>query len=435
MNKPSSLRAPWWCMTAAAVCMAGMWLYAQRVLVGHQVADAAVHSRPRGNLSDLYPRWLGARELLLHGRDPYSAEVTRDIQVGFYGRPIDSSRPDDPRDQEGFAYPVYVVFYLAPTVHLPFETVRQGFFWLLASLTVASVLIWLRVLHWDLAPSALASVLGFTFGAFAVLQGLKLQQMTMLVAAFLALAIFLLQKEHLISAGFLLALATIKPQVVVGLLFWLAIWAVGDWRRRCRLALSFLITMAVLFGAAEVVLPHWIPRFVQAVRAYRIYASPVAIFDIFLPSPWGTLAKFGTGLGTFLIAWRNRRTAADTDTFALTTCLILAATLLIVPTSALYNQVLLLPALLLLARDRHAIWGRGRVPRVLTVAVVLLLSWQWVSSTVLAALSFVLPAGTVQQAWTLPAWTALTFPVAVVPLVLLVAYWGSSDATPGRVPA
>ena len=40
-----------------------MWFYVSRILVPYQRADAAAHERPRGNLSDLYPRWLGAREL------------------------------------------------------------------------------------------------------------------------------------------------------------------------------------------------------------------------------------------------------------------------------------------------------------------------------------------------------------------------------------
>ena len=92
------------------LCAVGTWTYADRVLVPHQKSDAIAYRRPRGNLSDLYPRWLGARELLLHGRDPYSADVTREIQIGFYGRPLDPSRPEDPSDEEGFAYPVYVIF-------------------------------------------------------------------------------------------------------------------------------------------------------------------------------------------------------------------------------------------------------------------------------------------------------------------------------------
>src|SRR5205085_5192608 len=106
---------------------ASMWFYFQRVLIAFQTADAAARNRPRGNLSDLYPRWLGARELILHGRDPYGADVTREIQEGYYGRQLDATRPNDPKDQQGFAYPVYVVFLLAPTVWLPFSAVQAGF--------------------------------------------------------------------------------------------------------------------------------------------------------------------------------------------------------------------------------------------------------------------------------------------------------------------
>src|ERR1700739_2046563 len=90
-----------------------MWLYVDRVLAAHQRADAALSGTPRGNVSDLYRRWLGSRELLFRHRDPYSKEVTREIQSGYYGRPLDPSRPQDPKDQQAFAYPVYIAFLLA----------------------------------------------------------------------------------------------------------------------------------------------------------------------------------------------------------------------------------------------------------------------------------------------------------------------------------
>src|SRR5438552_11563646 len=106
---------------------ASMWFYVDKVLVGYQVADAAVHDRPRGNLSDLYPRWLGARELLLHGRDPYSAAISREIQAGYYGRPLDPTNPNDPKDEQGFAYPVYVAFLLWPILGFGFPAVQAGF--------------------------------------------------------------------------------------------------------------------------------------------------------------------------------------------------------------------------------------------------------------------------------------------------------------------
>src|SRR5579871_4371367 len=84
-----------------------MWFFFQRVLIPYQQADAARHDRPRGNLSDLYPRWWGTHELLLHHRDPYSLEVTREIQAGYYGRVLNPARSGDPKDEQGFAYPAY----------------------------------------------------------------------------------------------------------------------------------------------------------------------------------------------------------------------------------------------------------------------------------------------------------------------------------------
>src|SRR5207245_6893020 len=119
-----------------------MWFFVDRILVGYQIADSAVHDRPRGNLSDLYPRWLGARELLLRGRNPYSPEVTIEIQQGYYGRPLEASRPYDPKDQQGFVYPVYVVLLLAPLIGLPFHTVQIFFYWFLIGLTALSVPLW-----------------------------------------------------------------------------------------------------------------------------------------------------------------------------------------------------------------------------------------------------------------------------------------------------
>src|SRR5438270_11103744 len=119
MSKHRVGYGPFWLFFIALLCALGMWLYASRVLIPYQRADAAAHGEPRGNLSDLYPRWLGARELLLRGRNPYSKEITREIQTGYYGRPLDPSRPEDPKDEERFAYPVYVTFLLAPSVRLP----------------------------------------------------------------------------------------------------------------------------------------------------------------------------------------------------------------------------------------------------------------------------------------------------------------------------
>src|SRR5882757_8246391 len=187
MSERSLFFGRWW-LAVALVCACGVWICAGRVLIPHQRADAAAHGVPRGNLSDLYPRWLGARELLLHGRDPYSPEVTREIQEGFYGRVLDPARPEDPKDQEGFAYPPYVAFYLAPTIQLPFDVVRKGFFWLLVACSVAAVPLWLRVLGWRLPCWGQVGAVILTIGSLPVMQALKLNQITLFVVFLIAAA-------------------------------------------------------------------------------------------------------------------------------------------------------------------------------------------------------------------------------------------------------
>src|SRR5277367_1106863 len=120
-----------WLVLGTALALAGaMWLFSQRVMVPGELAHYAAMGRPM-DAGDLYPRWLGARELLLHHRDPYSSEVTQEIQAGYYGRALDPTRPGDPKDQQAFAYPVYVVFLVAPTVGLSFSAVQEVFSWFL----------------------------------------------------------------------------------------------------------------------------------------------------------------------------------------------------------------------------------------------------------------------------------------------------------------
>ncbi len=435
MRKHRAFHQPFWLALAAALCAAGMWTYANRVLIPYQHADAALRGTPRGNLSDLYPRWLGARELLLHGRDPYSPEVTREIQAGYYGRPLDSTRSQDPKDKQGFAYPVYVVFYLAPTIHLPFEVVRRGFFWVLLFLTAVSIHLWLRVLRWSGPPWTEIVALALTLGSFPVMQGLQLQQMSLLVAAIIATAMAVLSSGYPVAAGILLALAAMKPQLLVLLLAWLGLWSLADWRRRYRWAVSFLATMALLMAASEWYLPRWIPRFYQAVRDYQGYTGAMPAMEKLLHPAGGRFLEFLAFAALLWACWRQRRAAANSDAFGFTLGLVLATTVLLVPTYAPYNQVLLTPALLVLVKERRAIWQRSAAHRVLFAITIGLIVWPWVSSTTLACLSFVMPPETVERAWAIPFWTALALPVGVAALILARAYQRAFAAPTGPKPA
>jgi len=416
------LQKPVYLVLASVLCAAGLWTYADRVLIAYQVQDATAHDRPRGNLSDLYPRWLGARELLRNRRDPYSAEVTSEIQAGYYGRPLDASRPNDPRDKAGFAYPVYVVFFLAPTIGVPFPILQKCFFWLLLAVTLSCTIAWLRVLRWSLPFWTQISLLALTFGTIAVMQGLKLQQISLGVAGLIAAAILFLIGGQAVLAGVLLAIATIKPQLLALLLIWLMLWTLGDWRRRYRLLASFVISMAILCAASEWFLPNWIPRFWHAIHDYQDYTGAVSVLGGMLGRPWSSIIELFTLFGLLAVCWRERRQGAGSASFVFMTSTVLATTILVIPTSAQYNQVLLIPAVLLLVKERRLIWERSVMNRVFLLMTAILIIWPWASSTVLAGLSFVLPRGSVERAWAVPVWTSTQIPVAVAALMLILYY-------------
>jgi hypothetical protein len=404
-----------------------MWFYVQHVLIAHQTVYAVQNGTPRGNLSDLYPRWLGARELLLRHRDPYSVEVTREIQGGYYGRTLDPGRPNDPRDQQGFAYPVYVVFLLAPTVNLPFAAVQTGFRWLLVFLTMASVLLWLRALRWRPSFTGIAIIAVLALGSFPVLQGVKLQQLSLLVAGLVAGSAILIAEDDLFPAGLLLALATIKPQLVVPLAAWLVTWSLSDFRRRQRFIWGFGSTLAILFAASQFVLPGWLGRFRDAVIAYRQYTEGAeSILDVLATPFWGKMLAALTLLALAVLCWRLRRVPAGSTPFDALVVLILSATVVIVPKTAPYNQVLLIPAILFLLQHRSVFWST-RLRRAVTVISALLVAWPWFAAFGLTLASFFLPVDSVQRAWALPLYPSLVIPLAVT--ILMVLYFiGSPES-------
>ena len=406
-------------LCAALLCAGSMWFYVQRVLIPYERADAAAHQRPRGNLSDLYPRWLGARELLLRHRNPYADDITTEIQEGYYGRALDPARPNDPRDQQGFAYPVYVVFVLAPLIGFPFHGVQIFFYWLLLGLTGASVWLWLRALRWRLPPLPTAICIAFVMGSFPVVQGIKLEQLTLLVAALLAASVACVTSEFLFFGGALLALSTIKPQLAWPLVAWLVLWAVSDWAVRQKFLFGFSLVMVAFVAGAEFILPGWWRMFAHAIQQYHRYTQNQSVLDVLLPWVFaGKVVAAAAVIVSGFFLWRVRRAPADSTQFGLGTALVMALAVMVVPMYAPYNQVLLVPAILVLARDRAIVISRFRAIRVISLLAIVALAWQWIASVGLTIAWFVSPAWALGR-WWLPFIATFALPVLVFALVLL----------------
>src|SRR5437588_553006 len=111
-------------------------------------------------------------------------------------------------------------------------------------------------------------------------------------------------------AGLLLALSTIKPQLVVPLLIFLFLWVMGDWRRRWPLLASFSLAMACLVAAGQWLLPGWIGKFMAALAAYRQYTGGVSILENLLTPLGGMVLTAGLLVVLAFLGWKLRRAPA-----------------------------------------------------------------------------------------------------------------------------
>jgi hypothetical protein len=393
----------------------GMWHWAEDIAAPGYTAQALAKGRPIGNNSDLYPRWLGARELLLHGRDPYSPEVTREIQIGFYGRPLNPQNPSDPTVPESFVYPLYVVFLLAPTLSLRFETVQEIFRWLLLFLLACSVPVWMYAIRFQTRVMFTVAGMVLAVSSSAAIFEYHQQNLAMFVVFMLAAAAAAAVRGWMLLAGFLLALSTIKPELSALNVLWFLLWATGCWVERKRLVFSFVGAMAALFIAAEVVSPHWMGKFLSALREYPSYGSDPSILRVFLPSFLAKAAAAGLIGVLVVLSWQWRKAPAGSEYFGWALAWVSTVTLAVLPKLAPYNQSLLIPALLVVLANREKIQQSGLLPRALAKGVFACLMWQWLTSLLLSLSTFLVPVARLRAAVHVPDYTS----IAVPPLTLL----------------
>jgi hypothetical protein len=409
------LRRDWVYLFLALLCAASMWCFFDYVLIASQVAESGRSGSPRGNLSDLYPRWLGARELLLRGRDPYSKPVTDEIQQGYYGRKIDPKNPNDPKDENRFAYPVYVVFLLAPTVNLSFGIVQRGFYVLLMVMTALSVWWWMRALHARWRPLQIVAAVFLVLGSYPAVQGLHLQQMSLLVATLIAGACAAAASGWFVVSGALLSLAMIKPQLTIPIAAWLLFWAVFRWRERKWLVIVFCFAMAAFLVGSELVLPGWFMKWREASQAYMKYAGDTKplLFTLF-----GRVIGSGvTLLVVGAIAWlgiKYRAAQADSVAFRTLMAAVVTATVALTPIWHPYDQVLLIPAIAYCVSFSA---GASTTPavRIFSRVAVAVLAGTWILSIVICAARLL--TGDLPKAMQ----QSIGFPIVLLPLACLVS--------------
>ncbi len=363
----------------AVLLASGMIYYYEGVLLPIRIAATNPGGVVQGNWSDIYGQWLAARKVLLEHTSPYTPEVTYEIQRDFFGEAAVKSNQTGLGNYQAFAYPLYVVFLFAPFVHLSFASTRVVFTIIFFLLTIASVPLWIKALgfRWRFSTGLLCLV--GLMSSYPVIDGLRLEQSSLLVAGFAAAGLAALYKQRLALAGALLAIATVKPQHLALLMVWLLIWTAGDWQTRKRLAISFAVVMAFFLAVSELLLPAWMISWYHAMIAYTGYVKPSLLQSVLPRTVAATVGGIAILLAVaFFVRARKSPQGSDGFNFAIVVALALTALLLPAAARAMYLQVLLFPAILwLFARGLNSAKGSG-LARGLWVVAVMVLAGEWV---------------------------------------------------------
>ncbi len=373
------MRFSFWLVLSACVC--GItYLYVHEVLApwaSYMDAQKGVVTQ----MGDLYPRWVGTRELLLHRQNPYGQEVSHEIQTAFYGHAIEQKYGEpgtDVVDEQRFAYPIYVVFLLAPTVHASFSQLQVWVPIIFATLTAFSVFLWLGVLFWRPPKPLIATMILLILSSPQIVQGLRLQQLGLLVGFLLALSVWFIARNYLAAAGFVLALATVKPQMVILPLAWFLLWSVSALSRRWPLLVGFGATLLALVGLGELLLPGWPRYFLEGLRAYRKYAASPSLLSMALGQGVGKVLSVIVIVILLVLAWRNRHANAASPEFIRTLAAFLIGATLVLPSLlAPFNQILLLLPIVIVVRDWEVL------PRLWRNFFSPIVAWPWFCSFVL----------------------------------------------------
>ncbi len=333
---------------------------------------------PSGN--DFYARWRGTRALLLEGKDPYSEEVTLEIQRGMYGRP---ARGDE--DQVAFTYPLYVSLFILPLAFLPYPQAQALWLSGLVFLILVTVIIILRTFDWKPSPGGLLALSLWCLLLYPTARSIVLGQFTILVLALVALALWAMQRGWDFLAGCSLALATIKPQMVFLLIPFLLLWGLTQGRR--RVVAGFMVVMMALLLISTLILPSWIPGFLAGLGQYRLYTgrytgsrSPLEIlFASLLPTSIssGVAIFVSLLLGGYLI-FRWGQVAKGREQFWPAIFITIIATLLVLVQTGTTNQVLLLLPLMFWLSQ----WTKRRWVAISLSLILLLGPWTLFFATV-----------------------------------------------------
>jgi len=227
---------------------------------------------------DFYPRWAGARRILLGSKDLYSLEATREIQLALYGQTL----PPD-RDQQGFAYPALLLPIILPFALIENVEIATA---LWEGVSVALIIIGLLLLQSKNTSYSVRIILLSLFWLFTLLMIFQ-GQITGLVIAVICAGYWGLYHNRDFIGGLILSIGLVKPELAIIPI--LVLIGLSVKKGKYLLPIGFLVGLISLFLVSVAFIGFWIPAWLKAIVRYSQYAQVVwPISLIFRINPlWG----------------------------------------------------------------------------------------------------------------------------------------------------
>jgi len=391
-----SRRRPRLLFATAVLCLLSSWYFAA------VIAPVALGLSAPSVQQGLFPEWFGCREIL-HHRDPYRPEATRQIELVVYGRTQTASAA--PLNQHRFAYPVFFVFLFFPIALLPFAAAQCAAFFFCVFLTAISLPLWLPGPQFSNLDKLTFTL--FALATYPIVLALQLRQPTLIIVSLLAAVYLCVQSGRLLLAGMLAALCASKPQLAIAVLLPLSIWSVSAWRIRKAFVLSLGAALSALLIAAEFAVPDWFGEWLATLAAYAHYAGGKPLLADLLRGHF-VLPAAAILMGT--VVWVSFKFQASDLLFAISFS---AAVFQLLFPFQIYNAVLLLPAALWLTANANTIKVHGQLQILLYSCTWIVLGVGWASTAGLSLSNAIAP-GSGLMFWQLPLATAYLYPFAVV---------------------
>lgn len=246
--------------------------------------------------NDFLVNYVGTRSFVLEGLSPYSDEVAIRIQTAAYGHPAQGDE-----NELRVVYPLYSIF-----LFLPFSLIENYFFaravWMtsLELALISMTFIAIKLADWKPPIWLQGVILLFSLIWYHAIRGVVNGNAVIFVALMLS-GIFLLMRDGKDRiAGFLMAITTIKPQLVVLLIPFITVWAL--YQKRWTLIKWFFGSLAVFVLVGIILIPDWILQNLWEILKYPAYnpaGTLAAVLAEWVPGlesqlKWGILIVLGT---------------------------------------------------------------------------------------------------------------------------------------------